>query len=416
MDRPLDPFFRRRRRLRQIARSLAGLAALVSLLVWLPGWIRPAVDSDRIRTAQVQQGPVEETISASGTVVPRFEQILFSPVHTRLVRILRKPGDRLQKGEPIVELDLNAARLEVEKRAEQLALKQNQRTRLELEERKRLGDLETSWRLKKLDLERLRTRTAQYRELQGIGAVSAEQLREAQLEEERAGIELRQLEENRSNLVESTRAQLEALQLEMKTLEREGEEARRRLERARIRADREGVLTSVSPVVGAPVGQGQEVARVADLSSFRVDARVSDIHAHRLLPGLPVRLRIGEDAYAEGRISRILPAVDDNVIDLEVELEDPAHPLLRPNQRVDAYIVTARRERSLRLARGPFINGGAGLHEVFVVHGETAVKTEVRIGLANFEYYEVVEGLLEGDEVIISSMKNYLQLDEVPIR
>ena len=202
----------------------------------------------------------------------------------------------------------------------------------------------------------------------------------------------------------------------MKTLEREGEEARARLERAHIRADREGVLISVSPVVGAPVGQGQEIVRVADLSSFRVDVAVSNIHAERLRTGLPVRLRIGEDAYAEGRISRILPTVDNNAIDVEVDLEDQAHPLLRPNQRVDAYIVTARKERSLRLARGPFINGGAGLHEVFVVHGETAVKTEVRIGLANFEYYEVEEGLLEGDEVIISSMKNYLHLDEVPIR
>ena len=416
MDRPLDPSFRRRRRIRQIARSLAGLAALVSLFVWLPGWIRPSVDSGRIRTAQVKRGAVEETITASGTVVPRFEQILFSPVNTRLVRILHKPGDLLRQGEAIVELDLNAARLEVEKRAEELALKQNQRTRIELEERKSLSDLETSRRLKKLDLERRQTTTAQYQELQRIGAVSGEQLRQAQLEEERAGIELQQLEENRRNLIESTRARLQALQLEMKTLEREGEEARRRLERAHIRADREGVLTSVSPVVGAPVGQGQEIARVADLSSFRVDVRVSDIHAQRLRTGLPVRLRIREEAYVEGRISRILPTVDDNVIDLEVELDDPAHPLLRPNQRVDAYIVTARKERSLRLARGPFINGGAGLHEVFVVHGETAVKTEVRIGLASFEYYEVVEGLLEGDEVIISSMKNYLHLDEVRIR
>ena len=416
MDRPLDPSFRRRRRIRRIARSLAGLAALVSLFVWLPGWIRPSVDSGRIRTAQVQRGAVEETITASGTVVPRFEQIFFSPVNTRLVRILHKPGDLLRQGEAIVELDLNAARIEVEKRAEELALKQNQRTRIELEERKNLSDLETSRRLKKLDLERRQTTTAQYQELQRIGAVSGEQLRQAQLEEERAGIELGQIEENRRNLVESTRARLQALQLEMKTLEREGEEARRRLERAHIRADREGVLTSVSPVVGAPVGRGQEIARVADLSSFRVDVRVSDIHAQRLRTGLPVRLRIGEEAYVEGRISRILPTVDDNVIDLEVELDDPAHPLLRPNQRVDAYIVTARKERSLRLARGPFINGGAGLHEVFVVHGETAVKTEVRIGLASFEYYEVVEGLLEGDEVIISSMKNYLHLDEVRIR
>ena len=416
MDRPLDPGFRRRRRFRQITRSLAGLAALVSLFVWLPGWMRPSVDSGRIRTAQVQRGAVEETITASGTVVPQFEQILFSPVNTRLVRILHKPGDLLRQGEAIVELDLNAARIEVEKRAEELALKQNQRTRIELEERKNLSDLETSRRLKKLDQERRQTRTAQYRELQRIGAVSGEQLRQAQLEEERAGIELGQIEENRRNLIESTRARLQALQLEMKTLEREGEEARRRLERAHIRADREGVLTSVSPVVGAPVGQGQEIARVADLSSFRVDVRVSDIHAQRLRTGLPMRLRIREEAYVEGRISRILPTVDDNVIDLEVELDDPAHPLLRPNQRVDAYIVTARKERSLRLGRGPFINGGAGLHEVFVLHGETAVKTEVRIGLANFEYYEVVEGLLEGDEVIISSMKNYLHMDEVRIR
>ncbi len=416
MDRPLDPAFLRRQRGKRIAYSAAGLAILVWLFVWLPGWIRPALDPDRIRTAQVQRGAVEETITASGTVVPQFEQIVFSPIHTRLVRILHKPGDILQQGDPIVELDLNAAQLEVEKRTEELTLKQNRQTQVELDKRRNLSDLETGWRLKKLTLQRLQTRTAQYLELQAIGAVSQDQLRQTQLEEQCAEIELQQLEENRRNLLESTQAQLEALRLEMKTLEREGEEARRRLERAHIRADRDGVLTAIAPVVGASISQGQEIARIADLSSFRVDVTVSDIHARRLQPGLLVRLRIDEEAYAKGRIARILPTVDNNIINLKVELEDAAHALLLPNQRVDAYIITARKDRALRLKRGPFINGGAGLHEVFVVHGQTAVKTEVRIGMANFEYYEVVEGLLEGDEVIISSMKNYLHLDEVQIK
>ena len=124
MDRPIDPTFLRRQRGKRIAYAVVGVAALLWLSVWLPSWIRPALDPDRIRTAQVQWGAVEETITASGTVVPQFEQIIFSPINTRLVRILQKPGAMLQQGQPIVELDLNAARLDVEKRAEELALKQ----------------------------------------------------------------------------------------------------------------------------------------------------------------------------------------------------------------------------------------------------------------------------------------------------
>ena len=129
-----------------------------------------------------------------------------------------------------------------------------------------------------------------------------------------------------------------------------------------------------------------------------------------------MRSRINEEEYVKGHIARILPTVEGGVIQLEVELEDSAHALLRPNQRVDAYIVTARKDRALRVKRGPFISGREGLHEVFVVRGQTAVKTEVRIGIANFEYYEVEEGLIEGDEVIISDVKDYLHLDEVQIK
>ena len=416
MDRPVDPSFLRRRRLKRIAASAAGLAAAVWLFLWLPGLIRPAVDRDRIRTAAVERGPVEETITASGTIVPEFEQILFSPIDTRLLRILEKPGAVLEKGQPIVELDLSGARHEVERRAEDLALKRNRRTQLELDERQRLGDLDTRWRLKKLDMQRLQTRVDQYVELQKIGAVSQEEFQQVQLEAQRTGIELQQIEEDRGNLLESTRAQVEALEVEMKTLEREGEEARRRLERAGILADRQGVLTAIAPVVGASVRQGEEIARIADLSSFRADVTVSDLHARRLGTGLPVRLRIDEETFVNGRIARILPTVDNNIITLEVDLEDSAHALLRPNQRVDAYIVTARKDRALRLKRGPFIRGGAGLHEVFVIRGGAAVKTETRVGIASFEHYEIVEGLLEGDEVIISSMKDYLHLDEVQIK
>ena len=96
-------------------------------------------------------------------------------------------------------------------------------------------------------------------------------------------------------------------------------------------------------------------------------------------------------------------------------LENKSSPLLRPNQRVDVYLITERKTRALRVKRGPFITGGAGVHDVFVIRGDVAVKTEARIGISSFEYYEVVSGLLEGDEVIISNMKEYMHMDEVQI-
>ena len=416
MDRPLDPVFLRRQRLKRIAYSLLGLAVLTWIFVWLPGWIKPSLDRSRIRTARVEREAVEATIAASGTVVPEFEQIVFSPIATRLVAILEKPGAVLKKGQRIVELDLSEAQLGVERLSEELALKKNRQTQLELDVEKQLSDLDTRWRLKDLELQSLQTRTRQYEELQALGAVSQEQLRQLQLAEKRTEIELQQIEDGKRNIRESFHAQIEALGLEMKILEREREEARRRLERADIRADRDGVLTAIVPEEGASIGQGGEIARLADLSSFRVDASVSDIHARRLSVGQPVRVRVNEDDYLEGHIARILPTIDNGIIKLEVRLEEKAHPLLRPNLRVDVYIVTERKAKALRLKRGLFINGGAGIHQVFVIRGEVALKSEVRIGISNFEYYEVVEGLLEDDEVIISNMKDYMHMDEVQIK
>ena len=109
--------------------SILGCALLVWLFIWLPGWIKPSLERSRIRTARVERGAVEASITASGTVVPEFEQVMASPIGSRVVRILERPGALLVKGQPIVELDLSQAQLKVEKLGEQLALKQNQQER-----------------------------------------------------------------------------------------------------------------------------------------------------------------------------------------------------------------------------------------------------------------------------------------------
>lgn len=417
MDRPLDPRFRRRQWIRRGTVAVLGAILLVALFVYLPGWIRPSLDRQRIRTAKVEVGPVEATITASGIVVPEFEQLISSPIPSRVVRILERPGVLLRKGQPIVELDLSQAVLAVEKLGEELALKDNQQVRLKLDLERRLRDQDTRWQIKHLELQNLQLRSQQYQQLQASGVVAKDDARQARLAAERAAIELAQIEGEKKDEEASTQAQIEGLALEAKILQREQEEARRRLEQAEIRADREGVLTWVVPQEGAAVGQGEVIARMADLSSFRVDATISEVHAGRVAIGLPVKVKLDEDTYLRGMVSRVLPTIENGIVNLEVELEDRAHPLLRPNRRVEVYLVLEERERVLRLKKGPALTGGgAGELPVFVVRGDVAFKTPIRLGISSFDYCEVLEGLMEGDEVVISEVKDYIHMDKVAIK
>src|SRR5687768_1629055 len=125
MDRPLADDAVRRNRFRGAARIALPLAAVVTIIAMLPGWMRPTLTRARIRTAVVGVGPIDAIVSASGTVVPEVERVLSSPVDARLVRILKRPGAPVNSGEPVAELDLGDSRLALERIDGNLAITDN---------------------------------------------------------------------------------------------------------------------------------------------------------------------------------------------------------------------------------------------------------------------------------------------------
>lgn len=414
MDREINVSYRRKQLLRRSTAAIALVVVAAAVFIFGPRLLKASVARAQIRTAQVDAGPIEAQITASGTVVPEFEQVLSSPVNARVLKILQRPGAILTQGEPILQLDLNESVLALEKSNQQIELKQNQQAKAQLDLESTLINLQSQIQIKALEVKAAQAATARNRELFKEGLLSEERLREVEFNEEKARTELKQLEDTKRNAQASNKTQVEGLALELKTLTQERTEAQRQLELATTKSDRNGVLTWVVNEEGAIAQKGAVLARIADLNSFRVEATVSDVHANRLSAGLPVKVKINDDLL-EGSITSINPTVNNGAITLVVGLQNKSHALLRANLRVDVLISTERKEKALRIKKGPFASSD-GVRDVFVVRGDRAIKTPVRLGIASFDHYEVVQGLLEGDEVIISDMTDYQHLKEVKIK
>jgi HlyD family secretion protein len=413
VDRPLAPEVQRLDRRRRVLQIALPLLLLTLVIVWLPGWLRPSVPRARLRTARVTTGPIEAAIMATGTVVPEVERVLSSPLDARVLRILVRPGARLEVGQPVVELDISESVLALEKVVKDLKVKENQQAQSRLTLDKSLVDLVGKIEVKTLDLQAAQSRLESNQQLFKDSLLSREALRQSELSVKQTQIELAQLRGERENAERANAVQLEGLSLERGSLDKEAAQARRLLALSTTKSDRKGVLTWVLSQEGALVRRGDVIARIADLSSFRVDGSVSDVHAGRLRPGMPAVVRINDQSL-DGTISEVFPTVENGVIRFTVALARASHAGLHPSLRTDVLVITDRKPRALRVKRGPFADNAAG--QIFVVRGDRAIRVPVTLGISGIDDLEVVSGLSEGDEVIISDMRDYAHLTEVTLQ
>jgi HlyD family secretion protein len=414
MDRELDVSFRKGVLRRKVAWVVAGMALVAAILLFLPGWLRPSIAREQVRMGRVDRGPIEGIVEASGQVIPAFEGVLSSPVEARVQKILKRPGEVVKAGEEILRIDTSESRIAFERLEDQLRKKANEQAQLRINLEKSLTELRGKIESQKLDVEASRYRLEQNHKLRGDGLVSEQVLKASEVEAKKAKIELDQLQEKSANEHRATDAQLQGLELDLATLRRDRDEAKRQLELATTRSDRSGVLTWVVPQEGTTVRRGDVIARIADLDSFRVEATVSDVHSSALHTGAPVRVMLDGQPLS-GHLAQVYPTIENGTVKFTVDLDDKRNPKLRNNLSVDVLVVTDSRANTLRVPKGPYAQGGAAV-PVFVIQGDHAVRRTVRFGISGYEHFEVLEGLAEGDQVVLSDMRDYVHLSRVNLK
>jgi HlyD family secretion protein len=405
MDRPIEPEVRRRRTLRRLAVAVVSAGAALFLIAATVNWFRPSVRRHDLQFAKVELGPVDASLQATGTVVPAFEQAISSPVEARVMRIDHRAGDQLRKGDEILTLDTSASRLDVDKLAGAVRQRESALAELRLKLDESIANIEAQIEQKKLDGQIDHLRLEQSTRMHAEGLVSKQDKLTAETAEKKTEIEIEQLKAQLARTRRSAAAQLTASQSEVGTAQRELAESQHQLDLAMTKADRDGVLTWVVPDVGATVRRGDLVARIADLTAYRVLAAISDIHASHVAAGMRAKVNVDDATSLEGTVASVDPRIENGMMKFYVDIDARNHPKLRNNLRVDVLVVTGGQQRVLRVKRGALAQGDR--EDVFVVRGSRLEKTPVRWGLAGADYVEAAAGLRAGDEVVTSNMSDY---------
>lgn len=414
MDRPVQQSLKTKRNLKWIFYCILCVGALYASWQFLGNQLKTSIDPKDFITAKVEKGNVESTISAAGEVIPIYEQVLSSPIKATIQEVLKPIGTKVRKGEAILVLDKSESLLEFEKLTDQLELRKNEITRLKLNLKKELFDLEISDSIKALNVQRLTADRDNTKYLLDIGGATQEQMDEAELQLKIALLEKRQLDHSLKTKKQSTETEIIEKDLQAKIQGHAITELEQKLQKADIKAQRSGVLTWVNDRIGLPVNPGETLARLADLGFFKVMGSISDIYADKIKIGQRAIVTVNDQPLS-GTINNIRPTVENNIITFEVQLDQSNHEALRPNMKVEVYIILASKSETLRIANGPAFNGKAK-QKLFLLQDGRAIQKEVQMGLSSFEYVEVLSELSLGDEIIISDMEQYEHLSEITIK
>ncbi len=137
---------------------------------------------------------------------------------------------------------------------------------------------------------------------------------------------------------------------------------------------------------------------MSDLTSFKVIGSIDEKFAKQLKTGNRVYVKIDNEDL-EGRVGNITPMVENERVQFNIHLKEKNHPKLIANQNVEVDIINSKRTDVIRIKKREAFEIG-NRHQVFVVKGPEAVKTEIILGTIGNEYCEVISGLAVGDEVI----------------
>ena len=316
MDREISKEVRQKEQRKQFIKLGAGIGIAVVLIGGVIGFMQTSLQRKDLVFSTVDKGVIEVSVSASGKVVPAFEEIINSPINSRIVEIYKKGGDSVDVGTPILKLDLLSAETDYKKQLDEEQMKRLQLDQLRIQNRNKLSEMEMQLKVSRMELNRKEVELRNERYLDSLGAGTTDKVRQVELDYNVSVLKLKEDEQKYENEKSLTDADYKVKELDLNIFRKSLAETKRTLEDAQIRSPRKAILTYVNNEVGAQVSQGSRVAIVSDLSHFKIEGEIADTYGDRIAAGSKAVVKIGNDKL-DGVVSDVTPLSKNGVISLD---------------------------------------------------------------------------------------------------
>lgn len=390
---------------------LAAIGVVVlALLIWLvPGAVRlfsagSSVSASRLQIASVERGPFVRDIAADGRVVAAVSPTLYANAAGAVVLQVHA-GDKVTKGQVLAviaspELTNKLSQEENNEDAMQVAYQQSK-----VDANQQRSKLQEAYDNANIDQQSAARDLKRYQEAYDKGAVSQLDVDRHRDALQKAQIELSHAKANLGMDDSSLTLEVQAKKLAYERQKFVVADLKRQVEELNVRSPVNGQVGQLFIAQTATVPKDAKLLTVVDLSALEVQVSVPESFARDLASGMPAVIS-GNGNDWKGAVSAISPEVVNGEVVARVRFEGKKPSELRQNQRLSVRIVLDKRDNVLTVARGSFVDESGGRY-AYVVRDGIAYKTPVTLGPSSIDKVEILQGLKEGDKIVISGTSNF---------
>lgn len=387
--------------MKRLERLLEGAFILFSI-IFISGLLLSGCSSTNRKEsiAVVDRGQVVVSVEASGAVEAENEVIILSPSSSVIKKIDKEPGSRVKQGDVILELDPDPVMDEIDKIKDQLDVKNNSMEKSRLSNRSTQIDLDYNVEVKKLKIASLKSELADEEQLLSVGGISPSKIEETKQNITLAEKDLATVTEKNEIRLKQLKADEEGLRLQINIQEKQLADQEALLKKMVVKAPSDGIVLAVTGRVGEKVPGDKMIVRMSDLTTFQIIGSADEKYSELIKTGNRVYALL-DGKKLPGRVGNVTPVVENNKIRFNVHLEESNYPGLIPNQAIRLEVIQLLRSNTLRIPNSPEFKPDI-VQSVSVKDSEKIIRKKVRFGLKGSEYQEIISGLNEGDQVIIT--------------
>jgi HlyD family secretion protein len=362
------------------------------------------ISQAQLRFAKVQVGDLQRDVSVQGKVIAANSPTLFAP-SSGIVSLRIKAGDKVQDGQVLASIhspELTNKLSQEDSTYDQLAIEVG-RHRIQIKSSLLNNQQAIELALVNLEASNVEKNRAELSIQNSL--ISQRELEEKVAAFKRADLAYRHALQNHQLQKESMEFDLKSKQSQLERQEYVVKDLRRQVANLSIISPTDGIIGSVNIREKDTIALNTPLLTIIDLSIFEVEVKIPENYADDLGIGLKTEISFNGQTHM-GEVTAISPEVFEGQVVGRIRFAQTDLAGLRQNQRVTARVLIESKENVLKVKRGAFVESGGG-RIAYVVNNQSATKRNIQLGARSLGEVEVLSGLKQGDEIIISSISQF---------